>query len=227
MQRGSVSAGKVSIADELERARDREAATREILDVISRSRDDDRPVFDAVLRSAIKLCGANSAALLLGRADGAHLTLAALQESNGLSNSDLDRFIADINRVPMQMDPALHISAQAICAGAGRPYRRSGADCGLSFGRAVLPVHGRRSGRAHDAERAAVQRGKNYRRDQHTPARGASLQRRRDFADPGIRRAGRHRHRERAPVQGAGGAERRTRATGCRRRWARSSGWGG
>ena len=88
-----------------------------ILDVISRSRDDDRPVFDAVLRSAIKLCGADSAALLLGRADGAHLTLAALQESNGLSDSDLDRFIADINRVPMQMDPALHISAQAICAG--------------------------------------------------------------------------------------------------------------
>lgn len=93
----------------------REAATREILEVISHSRDDDRPVFDAILRNATRLCGADSAALLLGTPEGPHLTLAALNASNGLSQADLDRFIADINRVPMPMDPALHMSARAIC----------------------------------------------------------------------------------------------------------------
>jgi GAF domain-containing protein len=104
-------------ADALDAARKREAATREILEVISHSRDDDRPVFDAILHSAARLCGADSAGLLLGRPGGAHLTLAALQEPMGISASERDAFITDINRVPMQMDPALHVSAQAICFG--------------------------------------------------------------------------------------------------------------
>ena len=94
---------------------EREAATRAILEVISQSRDDDRPVFDAILHSAARLCGADSAALLLGRPDGGHLTLVALQEPNGMSAQERAAFLVEINRVPMQMDPALHVSAQAIC----------------------------------------------------------------------------------------------------------------
>lgn len=95
----------------------REAATREILEVISISREDDRPVFDAILQNATWLCGADSAALLLGTPEGPHLTLAALWQWSSISREDLDRFIADINREPMQMDPDLHISARAICSG--------------------------------------------------------------------------------------------------------------
>ncbi|MGQ0565303.1 MAG: GAF domain-containing protein [Gemmobacter sp.] len=94
----------------------REAALREVLGLISRSREEARPVFDAILRSAQRLCGADAGALLLGRAEGPHLTLAALQQDN-LSKAEIDRFIAATNQPPMRMDPALHVSAQAICSG--------------------------------------------------------------------------------------------------------------
>ncbi len=105
-----------SLTAELGQARAREAALRAILEVISQSRDDDRPVFDAILQNATRLCGADSAALALGRPDSPHLTLAALwQWDNSQPTEAMDTFIADINRVPMRMDPALHVSAQAIC----------------------------------------------------------------------------------------------------------------
>ena len=106
-----------ALADDLDAARKREAALREVLEVISHSRDDDRPVFDAILQNATRLCGADSAALLLGTPAGPHLTLAALWAWDSIPPEAMDRFIADINRVPMRMDPALHISAQAICSG--------------------------------------------------------------------------------------------------------------
>ena len=46
------------MSEELAKARAREAATREILEVMSLSRDDDRPVFDVILRNAARLCKA-------------------------------------------------------------------------------------------------------------------------------------------------------------------------
>ncbi len=45
--------------------REREAATREILEVISQSRDDEQPVFDAILKRAATLCRAPQAGLLM------------------------------------------------------------------------------------------------------------------------------------------------------------------
>jgi class 3 adenylate cyclase len=55
----------------------REAATGEILGVISRSRDDDLPVFETIVRNAQKLCDAPISALILIRPDDSHLTLVA------------------------------------------------------------------------------------------------------------------------------------------------------
>ena len=53
---------QVNIADadtllaELAASKEREAATREILEIVSRSRDNEEPVFNAILESASKLC---------------------------------------------------------------------------------------------------------------------------------------------------------------------------
>jgi GAF domain-containing protein len=55
----------------------REAATREILEVISASRDDETPVFDAILRNAVRLCNSRLAGLNLGRRGDSHIRLAA------------------------------------------------------------------------------------------------------------------------------------------------------
>ena len=52
---------------------ERERASREILEVISRSREDEAPVFEAILRNAAQLCGAAMADLELVDEDGAHL----------------------------------------------------------------------------------------------------------------------------------------------------------
>lgn len=62
---------------ELQARLEREAATREILEVISQSRDDDKPVFDVVLRKAADLCNASMASLLLTSEDRSHAVLAA------------------------------------------------------------------------------------------------------------------------------------------------------
>ena len=55
----------------------REAATREILEVISQSRDDDKPVFEVVLRKAAELCHAPMSSLLIISEDRTHSVLAA------------------------------------------------------------------------------------------------------------------------------------------------------
>ncbi len=55
----------------------REAATDEILSVISTSRDDDAQVFASVLEQAAQVCGADQAALLLATPAGTHCRLMA------------------------------------------------------------------------------------------------------------------------------------------------------
>ena len=95
----------------------REQALAEILAVISQSRDDEKPVFDAILLNATRLCQASDAALLLGRPDEAHVTLEALLREDALRPEQNVEVIAETNRVPMKMDPAVHTSAEAICSG--------------------------------------------------------------------------------------------------------------
>lgn len=55
----------------------REAATREILEVISQCRDNEKPVFDAILGSIARLCAAPNAALMLVNSEGTHFHRAA------------------------------------------------------------------------------------------------------------------------------------------------------
>ena len=59
--------------------REREAASREILQVISRSREDSLPVFDTILAHARRLCDSLHAGLFLVSDDGTELQLAAYQ----------------------------------------------------------------------------------------------------------------------------------------------------
>ncbi len=61
----SKSGETVSLHATADRMREREAATREILEIISQSRDDEQPVFDAILRRAATLCRAPQAGLLM------------------------------------------------------------------------------------------------------------------------------------------------------------------
>ncbi|MFQ5566165.1 MAG: GAF domain-containing protein, partial [Paracoccaceae bacterium] len=57
-------------------AQEREAATREILKVLSRSRDDEKPVFDAILENAARLCSVPTALLFLVNEEKTHFLLA-------------------------------------------------------------------------------------------------------------------------------------------------------
>ena len=95
----------------------REQALAEILTVISESRDDEKPVFDAILQNVTRLCQASDAALLLGRPDEPNVTLAALLRQDAPRPEQNVEVIAETNRVPMKMDPAIHTSAEAICSG--------------------------------------------------------------------------------------------------------------
>lgn len=58
---------------EIDRMREREAATREILHVISQSRDDETPVFEAILENACRLCNAPLAYLSMTTEDRTHV----------------------------------------------------------------------------------------------------------------------------------------------------------
>lgn len=66
----------VALFNETQDRLEREKATRTVLEVISRSRDDDLPVFDTILENAARLCGAVRARLMLVDEGGAHLRAA-------------------------------------------------------------------------------------------------------------------------------------------------------
>jgi class 3 adenylate cyclase len=104
---GSSASSESGMTEELERARVREAATREILELISSNRDDDRPVFEAILRRATQLCGAHAAALVMGRRGDTHQRMVA---SDGVDPHTIALY--DSGEVPM--NPEISFAAQAI-----------------------------------------------------------------------------------------------------------------
>ena len=79
---------------------ERETATRKILEVISRSRDDDLPVFNAILENASRLCNAPHAFLQLRSEDDSHLAVAA---QNFAKSAFLDGLRA--NPIPIHNNP--------------------------------------------------------------------------------------------------------------------------
>ena len=95
---------------------ERERASAEILEAISRCRDDETPVFEAVLRNARILCRASTSALLLGTPEDRHLRLVRVDDA------DVDQKVSDAHMErarsqPIENDPELHVSAVAVCRG--------------------------------------------------------------------------------------------------------------
>lgn len=86
---------------------EREAATREILSVISQSRDDETPVFKKIVELGHQLLGASFSALVLGREDDAYQRLAA--------SENVPDYITQMFHDQMfPMDPAQSITPKSI-----------------------------------------------------------------------------------------------------------------
>lgn len=96
-----------SLRAEVDRMREREIATREILQVISQSRDDERPVFDVILETAARLCNAPFACLFRVNPERTHLTIPS-------SYGTRTQFVDFINEDPVPMDPELAVTARAV-----------------------------------------------------------------------------------------------------------------
>ncbi len=67
---------------ELQTRLEREAATREILSAINKNRDDEQPVFAAILKSAVELCEAQAGRLVLVNEERTHTTTVAVHGPN-------------------------------------------------------------------------------------------------------------------------------------------------
>ena len=95
---------------EVQERLERERASAEILDVISRSRDDDRPVFQSIVKQAAKLVGSDATALVLGQTGDAALTLGA---HVGAPEDGVQKF----ERGEVLFDPEQSLVARAIQSG--------------------------------------------------------------------------------------------------------------
>src|ERR1700730_6750368 len=73
---GTRGSGDRGLEKRLAEALDEQSATREILEIIGRSRSDVQPVFEAIVASAVRLCGAEVGNLT--RFDGEWVHLAAM-----------------------------------------------------------------------------------------------------------------------------------------------------
>ena len=67
---------------ELQTRLEREAATREILSVISQSQEDEKPVFDVIVENAARLCGTHDAGLVLVDENRENIVLKAIRSAD-------------------------------------------------------------------------------------------------------------------------------------------------
>ena len=107
VQHKSNSDNAESLRSELNNAREREAATRAILNVISSSSHDEGPVLQEIVETAARLCSAPFSCLFLCNKERTHLTVAA-------HNGTKSRFVEQMNADPLSMDPEQSATAQAI-----------------------------------------------------------------------------------------------------------------
>lgn len=101
---------ETSLSRQLEEARAREAATNEILAIIRDSREDEQPVFDAILERATHLCDTPNAILIMGKKGDAVQSLSA---DRGVV-PDVTKYYRN-GEVPM--DPEDSLAAKAIVEG--------------------------------------------------------------------------------------------------------------
>jgi class 3 adenylate cyclase len=92
---------------ELQTRLEREAATRQILEVISQSRDDGAPVFNVILENAARLCEAPNAYLHLCNEERTHLHVVV---HAGTGDAFLDFLAAN----PLPLDGSVSLSARAV-----------------------------------------------------------------------------------------------------------------
>ncbi|MEX0339209.1 MAG: GAF domain-containing protein [Arenibacterium sp.] len=95
---------------EVQERLEREAATKEVLHVISSSRDDETPVFKTILEQATRLCATPYAALILGRANDEAQTMAA---NLGVHADTLSHYEAGLAK----MDAEDSLAAKSIIEG--------------------------------------------------------------------------------------------------------------
>ena len=85
----------------------RETALREILRVMSRSRHDEQPVFDVILKNASRLCNAPLAGLSLISQDRKHYLIKAQLGAK-------PEFVKFIQANPPELDPERYVAARAM-----------------------------------------------------------------------------------------------------------------
>jgi putative methionine-R-sulfoxide reductase with GAF domain len=172
-------------------ALEQQTATSEILRVISTSPTDARPVFDTIIRNAVRLLGGFSG-VVTRHVDG-QLHLAALTSTNPLGDAAqkalwpkpvaADKFHG---RVITSLEPVVITDVESDRSGP------SGGGCRRP--RARLSKHHRRPSRS---------RGTCGWINGRDPSHGRPIFRQRDRATQDLRRPSRHRHRERAIVHRA------------------------
>ena len=104
------SPDRETLLADLVRGQERERATRNILEIISKSRDDETPVFDAILENACALCHAPLAGLILGTPEDSVQRLAA---HKGMFAAAVEMFETG----QMRMDGNLSYAARSIIEG--------------------------------------------------------------------------------------------------------------
>ncbi len=174
-------------------ALEQQTATAEILRVISRSPTDVQPVFDTIVRSAVRLC------------DG---LFSALYQFDG----ELLHYVAQHNYTPEALDEVHRIfpTQPSRALGAGRAILERVvvhiADTERSRDPAFAVARGWLS---KWPLRTHASGGYSGRRHRGGARRAPTVLRQRDRAAEDLRRPGRHRRRERPPLQGVGGAQSR------------------
>jgi class 3 adenylate cyclase len=112
----SLSDSQTGDARALEKALAREAATRNVLEVISLNPDDEQPIFDAILKSATKLCNAPHGVLLLRNSEDTHLVIAA-------ANTDNSGIVKMVRANPHSLSDEKSLSVEAVKSMQVRQYR--------------------------------------------------------------------------------------------------------